>query len=78
MNKVEEMATVEMDIQVNFTQLLAENDRFTRLMTDIINNPPEITMFWADPEEDMRLLLEQLEDFANFTMLGFGDQQITS
>ena len=78
MSKVEEMATVRMDINVNYTQLLAENDRFTKLLSDIISNPPEITIFWSDPEEDMKLLLEQLEDFANFTMSGFGDQQITS
>ena len=78
MSKVEEMATVRMDINVNYTQLLAENDRFTKLLSDIISNPPEITMFWSDPEEDMKVLLEQLEDFANFTMSGFGDQQITS
>ena len=80
MSKIETMAAegLQKEDYVNITQYTAENERFSKLLESILTNPPNITVFWANPNDDMSWLIKQLEDFANFTTSGFGDQQITT
>ena len=80
MSKIETMAAegLQKEDYVNITQYTAESERFSKLLEDILTDPPNITVFWTTPDDDMSWLLRQLEDFANFTTSGFSDQQITS
>ena len=78
MSRLEDMTTLGSDLGVNVTMVVVENERFSKLIEDLIMNPPNFTVFWSDPEGDMELLLAQLSDFANFTADGFGEQQLAS
>ena len=72
------MTDARSDLHVNITLLVSENERFTKLIEDIIRNPPNITVFWSDPEEDMKLLLDQLKEFSDYTAAGFGENQLAT
>ena len=76
MSRLEGMTTLGSALGVNVTMVVVENERFSKLIEDLIINPPNFTVFWSDPEGDMELLLAQLSDFANYTADGFGEQQL--
>ena len=78
MSRLEDLTTLGPDLGINVTMVVVENERFSKLIEDLIMNPPNFTVFWSDPEGDMELLLAQLSDFANYTADGFGEQQLAS